>query len=63
MRLNTERRELATEFTDSELDAVSGGEGNLANACIHATTQYLQDHSKPGFSWQMLSYFNCKVGD
>ena len=29
MRLNTERRELATEFTDSELDAVSGGEGNL----------------------------------
>jgi len=42
-------------LTDAELDAVGGGEGNLAYACIRATTQYLQDHTfkAGGFGWDL----------
>jgi len=29
----------------AELDEVSGGQGNLANACIRAATQWLLDHA------------------
>jgi hypothetical protein len=32
-------------LTDAELDEVSGREGNLANACIRAVTQWFQDHT------------------
>jgi hypothetical protein len=32
-------------LTDTELDGVTGGEGNLANACIRAATQWLQKNT------------------
>jgi hypothetical protein len=32
-------------LTDAELDEANGGEGNVANACIHVAMQYIQDHT------------------
>jgi hypothetical protein len=32
-------------LTDAELDEAHGGEGNLANACMHVAMQYIQDHT------------------
>jgi hypothetical protein len=32
-------------LTHAELDEVSGGQGNLANACIRAATQWVLDHT------------------
>jgi hypothetical protein len=34
-------------LTDAELDAVTGGEGNLANACIRVAIQYIRDQTYP----------------
>jgi hypothetical protein len=40
MRLNTERRELATELTDSELDTVSAG-ASLSHGLMNWTNELL----------------------
>jgi hypothetical protein len=42
-------------LTDAELDVVSGGEGNLANACIHAATQWMEANTKKTghFGWDL----------
>jgi len=37
--------EMIRQLNDTELDDVNGGEGNLANAAIRATIQWLQDHT------------------
>jgi len=47
-------------LTDAELDAVSGGEGNVANACVRATTDWLKaNQSKPGFGWDLARELGC----
>jgi hypothetical protein len=48
-------------LADVELDAVSGGEGNLAYACIRGATQYLQDHTfkTSRFGWDLARELSC----
>ena len=56
MSKHTDRR-----LTDAELNAVTGGEGSLANACYHAATQWLQAHTYPasGFGWDLRKELEC----
>ena len=48
-------------LTDAELDGVSGGEGNVANACIHAVTQWLDKNTlRPsGFGRDLARELSC----
>jgi hypothetical protein len=58
--MNTENTETYRCLADTELEAVNGGEGNVANAAIRTATQWLQDHTyRPGFSWEVYYNLYC----
>ena len=57
-KYTTEKSDQASNsrcLTDAELDEVNGGEANLANACIHAATQWMQANTKKtgDFGWYL----------
>ncbi len=58
--MNMDNTETYRCLSDTELVAVTGAEGNIANAAIRVVTQWLQDNTfHMGFSWKLRGDLDC----